>query len=87
MRTIGHIKQKDQVCSYVLRWAEIRSARQMPTQPESDGERVVGEDKVEWDSAETWQNALTIDDFYVFGGCCAAGSRLEHDDGHSKAVE
>jgi len=51
----------------------------MLTQHESVGERAVGEDKVGRDDAEnSWRNSLTLR-FYTFGGCCAAGSRLEYD--------
>ena len=69
-------KQEGQVCACLLGWVENQSACWMPTQPEPDGERVVGEDKVEWDNAEnSWQNALTIDGYcaflYVWGLLCS----------------
>lgn len=48
-------KQEGRVCSCALGWAENRRL----TQPESDRERAVGENKVEqWDDAEnSWRNA------------------------------
>ena len=69
-------KQEGQVCACLLRWAENWSARQMPTQSESDGKRAMDEDKVEWDNAESsWQNALTINGYcaflYVWGLLCS----------------
>ena len=38
----------------------------------------VGEDKVGWDDTENSLLTIIVH-FYMFGGCCAAGSRLEHD--------
>jgi hypothetical protein len=58
-------KQEAQVCSCALGWAENRRL----TQPESDRERAVGEDKAEqWDDAEnSWQNALILCIFMCLG--------------------